>query len=272
MYPILFEIGPFSIHALWFFITLGIIFGALFFARLAKRYRLKLDILVQHGLFLILTTVIASRLLYILSHASEYRGISFLFLWDRGFSFWGALLGFFIPLYFLAKQQGESFWRLTDVFVLPILLGVLFGHLGTFFDGVGHGIATDLPWGITFQSAVVKYAVPIHPTQLYAFLYTFVLFFIMWRSSPHWFLKTEGFTTKMTVWVYSLFRFLEEFFRGDDTILLFSFLRVPQVISFLIFTFLAWHFLTIKEPLFLEIVEKGWRFFRRWKKTEVHHS
>ncbi len=274
MFPILFEFGPFSIHALWFFVSLGFIFGCLLFARLAKRYRLRLDAFSKYGFVLLITTLIGARLIYVITHVTNYNFITIFSVWDRGFSLWGAVIGFFIPLYFLTKESQESFWRIADSLTLPILLAFLFGHMGAFFDGVAHGSVTNLPWGITFQSAAVKYAVPIHPTQLYAFIYTFALFIAFWKTSRYWILKTEGFTFKMMLWSYSLFRFLEEFFRGDDVIMLFGIIRVPQLLALLVCGFLTWHFLVQKkETLFQETAQRIFHSLRKlpslfhWRST-----
>lgn len=246
MYPILFEIGPFVIHSLWLFVAFGIMAGSFLFMRLAKRYRLKLNFLTHHGGLVILSTLISARLFFILFHLQEFNEFFSIFkLWDKGLSFWGALLGFSLSIVYVAKKYGESWLRIFDAISLPLLLGLLFGHAGAFLDGIAHGKATNLPWGITFQSAVVKYAVPIHPTQLYAFLYTFVLFFMLRKVSKEWFFKAEGFTASVTIWAYSLFRFLEEFFRGDDTIMLFEVIRISQLLAFAVFAFMTWYLIQV---------------------------
>lgn len=265
MFPILLELGPFSIHSLWFFVTIGIITGAVFFTKLAKRYRLKLDFLSHHGLAITLITIAASRLLYILFNITEFHRFAQLFqIWDRGLSFWGGLLGLTFSFAYFAKKYRESYFRIFDVMTPAILLGLLFGHIGTFLDGMAHGTATNLPLGITFQSAVVKYAVPIHPTQLYAFFYTLALLIIILKMAKYWTIKAEGFTALFTVWTYSLLRFLEEFFRGDDTLMLFSIIRVSQIVTFFVFAILTWYLLIkTKEPLFREILEKTLRWSLR---------
>lgn len=259
MYPILLEFGPFSIHSLWFFITVGLVASSILFVKLVKRQRMKLDWFVKHSFAVLLVTLLSSRLLFFILHFADFsRPLrEFFRVWDKGLSFWGALAGFLLVTFYFSKKHGESFLRFLDIIALPIVIGLLIASVGMFLDGIGHGKDTNLPWGITFQSAVVKYAVPVHPTQLYALTYLLMMFIFIYRASKYWMLNMEGFTFQMTAWMYSLFRFLEEFFRGDDTVLLFSVLRVPQLIAIVTFAFFTWQFLyRSQEPTWKEAARK----------------
>ncbi|NIA02053.1 MAG: hypothetical protein GWP15_01590, partial [Nitrospirae bacterium] len=91
------------------------------------------------------------------------------------------------------------------------------------------GKPTPLPWGVNFESAQIKYTIPIHPTQIYAFLYTLAIAITLILISK----KKAGFIGLIGIASFSFVNFLEHFLRGDDTLLLFG-IRVPQIIMLLL--------------------------------------
>lgn len=252
MFPILFEIGPFTLHSLWFFIALGFLVSSLMVSRAVKRNRMRLDFLSKHSFLFFISAIISSRLLFIIFHTEIFFADSDTFLqeffaifrvWDKGLSFWGAALGFSIAFLYLAKRERENIFRWMDITAVPLLTALLFGHFGAFLDGINHGRETILPWGITFESAVVKYTVPVHPTQLYALLYTAVILIFISSAKAEWHSKHEGLLAKVAIFLYASFRFLEDFFRGDDTLMLFDFIRISQIISFGIALYMGYRLL-----------------------------
>ena len=72
MYPILFEFEGMTVYALWFFIAMGFVVGSLTFVHLAKRSRLKLDLVADHSFFLFICTLVFARLFFIAFHFDLY--------------------------------------------------------------------------------------------------------------------------------------------------------------------------------------------------------
>lgn len=237
MYPILFEFGPITVFSRWLFIALGFAAGALFFSRLAKRSRTKLDLISGNSLLLFFLTLGLARIFFIVTHPDIYfahfsfgKFLSFFAIWDKGLSFWGAVAGWFGGVFWVSREK-ESPLRLFDLMMPAVFLGMMFGHLGAFLDGANYGTPTSLPWGVTFLNANVKYITPIHPTQLYAFIYTLGLTVLLFRLLERLRDHSPGLVTKVAVLAFSFFRFLEEFFRGDETLEIFN-LRIPQIMAF----------------------------------------
>ncbi|PIQ78148.1 hypothetical protein COV82_01755 [Candidatus Peregrinibacteria bacterium CG11_big_fil_rev_8_21_14_0_20_46_8] len=237
MFPILVEFGPITIFSLWFFVVLGMLAGALLLTRLAKRNRIKLTLLSDHSFVLFLWVLLISRLVFIIFHPSLYftnfsiETVTGLFaIWDKGLSFWGGLVAWISGIVYLAKKEQENPVRLFEIMTPAILLGMLFGTIGVFLDGTAHGSPTELPWGIAFSNANVRYVSPVHPTQLYAFLYFGVtlgcVLFLLRRLRG----TLPGIPVEIAIFLASVFRFLEEFVRGDDVINLGP-IRIPQLIA-----------------------------------------
>lgn len=241
MYPILFQIGPFSLHSLWLFVSIACVVGILVFAKIAKRQRLNLSMFFNNSLLVALTTLLVSRLTFYLMNLQFYMPtfrlsglLRFFYIWDKGLSFWGALLGFAIILALLCFKRGESILKWMDTLVIPIGIGIIIANFGQLLDGQGYGSPTNMPWGITYESINVKYTVPIHPTQIYSMLYIAAILYFLRKYKKHPLFEEEGSTTLTAIFIYALIRFLVEFLRGDDTAELFN-IRVATLISAIIF-------------------------------------
>lgn len=241
MYPILFELGSVTIYSLWFFVTCGFIVGSIVFANLCKRNRVSIDLVSSNALILFLSALIVGRLSFAFLHHELYfftyeprEWLGLLGLWDKGISFWGALTGFGIALTRLYKKNGQPLAPLLDQLTVAVLVGMLFGSIGTFLDGASYGIPTTLPWSMNFRSAYVKYISPIHPTQLYSALYITVTLVVMLRLlSKLRGTQISGFVTEIGILMLSCGMFVENFVRGDDTVYVGP-VRVPQILTLVV--------------------------------------
>ena len=248
MYPILLELGPITISSLWLFISLAFVAGSLLFGRLAHKNRLNIDIIAGSGFKILLSTLVVSRAVFVITHiplffyAMDFSVVFDLFrIWDKGMSFWGAVAGFLWALYSITKKHGVPFQKWLDLFALSLSGSFIIGTVGTFLDGVNYGRATSLPWGVTFESPIVKYAVPIHPTQIYALLYSVIITILLLRLYREKRGNLDGMIFEYGVFLYAGFRFVEEFFRGDDVMSLFGIIRVPQIIALAVAVFMGRH-------------------------------
>ncbi len=241
MYPILFQIGPFSLHSLWLCVTIAFVAGILVFAKTAKRQRLNLSVLFNHGTSIMLFTLIVSRFVFYITNLQFFMPtfsmnglLRFFYIWDKGLSFWGALLGLLIIMaIFLTKKQ-EDLMKWLDAIIIPIGIGIIIANFGQFLDGQAYGSPTNMPWGITYESINVKYTVPIHPTQLYSMGLVGGILYFLKKHRKYAFFEQDGNTALAAITVYSFTRFWLEFLRGDDAIELLG-IRLTSIIALIIF-------------------------------------
>lgn len=234
MFPVVFELGPVIIFSLWLFVGLGFLLGVIVFTKLARMKRLNINFLYKHSLSIFIFGIIGSRLVYVLENLqfyfyeiNFYSFLRILFIWeDKGLSLFGALLGITLSLVYFSYKDKEQTLKWLDILTISTISGFAIGHLGAFLDGINYGRETSLPWGIIFDNPSVKYAVPIHPTQIYAFLYSAIiavsLFFIYRKKTLN-----PGIIMQIGLILYCTMMFLEGFIRGDDVII-FLYLRIEQ--------------------------------------------
>jgi phosphatidylglycerol:prolipoprotein diacylglycerol transferase len=108
----------------------------------------------------------------------------------------------------------------ADLSAPGIALGQAIGRLGCLSAGCCYGSPSHLPWAVTFtdryayDNVGVPLNTPLHPTQLYESIATFVLFiYLMWRLSRKHF---TGQIILEYLILYASLRFVIEFFRDDD--------------------------------------------------------
>ncbi|MDH5203492.1 MAG: prolipoprotein diacylglyceryl transferase, partial [Nitrospirota bacterium] len=108
---------------------------------------------------------------------------------------------------------------------------------GCFSAGCCYGKPVEgLPWAVTFTDpeSLARLGIPLHPTQLYESLGEFINFFILITLRRYKSFNGQLFFTYLLL--YSVLRFIVEFFRGDvDRGLIASSISIPQGISILLF-------------------------------------
>lgn len=237
MYPILLEIGPLTIFSLWIFVAIGFFAALLIMNKLIKKTRLSLKFIADNSLLIFFGGLIAARIVFIFRNLDMFfyevnfsTIIQLFFIWDKGLSAWGGILGIFLTLGYFAWREKENIKKWLDVMSVSILGAISFSNLGALLDGRNYGRETDLPWGVNIETSI--YAVPIHPTQIYAFIYTAILTVVLYNLFNEKIAKEPGKISCLALGGYSLFRFLEEFLRGDESVYFFG-VREAQIFALL---------------------------------------
>lgn len=246
MNPILIQSKYFTLQSIWLFFAIGLFTTIYTIIRLSVNNGLKVQFLTENIGKLALFTLLGSRIAYVIENYFNYftntsvnSVLSIFYVWDFKFSLWGGLIAFVITFYQICKKQEQNFWKWLDILTPAFLVGIAIGHIGAFFDGSNYGNESSLPWSVNFGNPAIKYTVPIHPTQIYAFLYTALLAFISIFGLTHFpkvrnnIAEKPGLMGLLLVAAYTFFRFLEGFVRGDDVLMLFN-IRLPQATALLI--------------------------------------
>lgn len=218
MYPVLIKFGPLTIHTYGFFVAFGFLIGLGLAVRQAKREGIPSQKIVDLGFYIILASIIGSRLFFIFINPSYYMSnpLNILKIWEGGLVFYGGVL-FVIPTFiWYVKKNDLGLWRTADVFAPSFAIGHAFGRIGCFSAGCCYGkIAESLPWSIIFTNpeCLAPTNVPLHPTQLYEAGGEALNFLILITLRKY--KSFDGLLFLAYLLIYSVLRFTVEFFRGD---------------------------------------------------------
>ena len=129
---------------------------------------------------------------------------------DPGYVWYGGMLGgLIVAVWYFRSRPELNPWLYSDAFTPAIMTGAAIGRLGCFLGGCCYGVATELPWGMTFPGMDH----PVHPTQLYDATIAGVLGLgLMARFGRR---RFDGESIAILLMAYPALRALTESVRGD---------------------------------------------------------
>jgi phosphatidylglycerol---prolipoprotein diacylglyceryl transferase len=234
MHPILFKIGPVTIYTYGFFIFLGVLFGYLISRKRAKEVGVDRQQFSNIFFWTLITGFLGARITYIIVNWQVFiKAPLEIGLGRSGFVFYGGVIFGLLYLFLFTQKHKIKFLKITDIFALGVPLAHGFGRIGCFFYGCCYGKITNLWIGIKFPpgSPAGLENARIIPTQLISAGFLFILFLFLFAIRNK--ITQIGKLTGYYLFVYSLFRFIIEFFRGDPRGLFLIF-STSQWISILI--------------------------------------
>jgi len=237
MHPVLFKIGPFTIHTYGVFIAIGFLAGLFVARHFAEREGIKKDFIYDFAFFILICSIIGARVFYVIEYHRFYLShpLSIIKIWQGGLVFYGGLIGGILAVVWYVRRYKLNKWQIADIFLVSLPIGQFFGRLGCLSAGCCYGKPCNLPWAITFRApdSLAPKNIPLHPTQIYhalANLLIFIFLFYYYQSGKR---KFYGEIAILYGILYSIGRFIVEFYRGDYRGHIFIF-SIPQFISLII--------------------------------------
>jgi len=241
--PIAFSIGSIGVHWYGIMYVLALLTALGAAKYFAKKDKMGIDdkMLDNYFVWVEVGVILGARLGYILfydPHTHYYLThpwqifnpfLDGTFVGISGMSYHGAIVGFLLATWLFSKRHVVKSLILLDLVAISVPLGYIFGRVGNFLNKGLIGRATDVPWGIYVNGSLR------HPSQLYeAFLEGFLIFvfFCFYRKKKHF----DGELIAIYGMLYSLARFIAEFFREPDVQLGFvleGWMSMGQVLSIL---------------------------------------
>ena len=227
MYPILFEIGHFTLR------TYGVVVAIAFFVAFfllykeAKRKNFYPDKILDIELLMLISGIIGARALHVLVNLNYYGENlgTILLVWKGGLAFHGGMILAFAVCWVFIVRNRMPLWKTADFIVPYVALGHSIGRIGCFLNGCCFGKpATAGFLGVIFPGETICR----YPTQLYASLALLGIFVILKFASER--APFSGFVLIVYFWLFGLQRFVIGFLRGDNPTYIFG-LTIPQLIS-----------------------------------------
>jgi phosphatidylglycerol:prolipoprotein diacylglycerol transferase len=218
MYPILFKIGPLTIHTYGVILAIAFLTGISLAVRQAKVEGEDPEKIFDLCFYIVLAAILGSRLLFVLINYRFYleNPLNILKLWKGGLVFYGGLLGALAVGSWYIKRHQLPLWKLADILAPSIAVGQAIGRLGCFAAGCCYGKETDVAWAVTFADpyCLAPTGISRHPTQLYSSGTALLIFFLL--LIVYRFHRFRGQVFWSYVALYSVGRFILEYFRTDE--------------------------------------------------------
>ena len=252
MYPVLFQIGGFTVTSCGVMMALAFLAAGWVasreLARVGEDPEQAWDLVGYAAVF----GILGSKIYYLILNWQETSAHPMRAILSRsGLVWYGGLILAAMAVAWRVKKVGLPLGKMADASGLALALGYAVGRMGCFLVGDDYGRPSDLPWAVAFPRGAppstaenlrgfgvdIPASVPgdtvyaVHPTQLYEVGMSLIIFFILKRVQPR--LATPGMLFMVWVALAGVERFIVEIFRAKDDRFLGVF-SVAQLISVLL--------------------------------------
>jgi phosphatidylglycerol:prolipoprotein diacylglycerol transferase len=228
VHPVLFNLGPFSLHTYGLAMALAFGLGIWVTMKRAEAHGFGGKFALDLSILILIFSLVGARFLYVVTHLDEFAGHPLDMISPvqhngqigiAGLVLLGGVFAGFATVWVYGRRKGYSFFEVSDLFIPALALGIAIGRLGCFFNGCCFGEPTTLPWGITFpRESLAGYVFPdacIQPTQLYETVAMLILFaaLMIYGRRKH----PTGRITGIFLVAYGVWRFFNESLRWYES-------------------------------------------------------
>ena len=137
-------------------------------------------------------------------------------LGGTGFTWYGGLIGGAAAVIIVSRRVRLSLGLVAGVIAAPLAIAYGIGQIGCLLAGDGtYGIASDVPWAISFPDGTVPTLERVHPTNAYEALSAFLVGALLLRLRGR---ISDGALFGLFAVLMGLSRFLVEFVRRHDDV------------------------------------------------------
>lgn len=137
---ILFSIGPITIYWYSVIMLLSVLIGIYLAIRESKKYGME-SFITDLIAYIIVFGIIGARIYYVAFNFENYQNnlLSIFKIWEGGIAIYGAIIGGFLAIVYLANERKQNIIKTTDIIVPGLLLAQSIGRWGNFFNSEAHG-------------------------------------------------------------------------------------------------------------------------------------
>lgn len=228
MHPVICRFGHFAIYSYGLMLVIAFMVATSLASSQAKRKNMDPEVILNLSFIVFIFGIIGARIFYVVENLSYYlqNPLETIMLQKGGLAWFGGLiLGSISGIVYL-KFKKLSVYKVIDLFAPFLVLGQAIGRLGCFFNGCCFG--KESIQGIYSEAQ----GLILIPTQLYSSFFLLVIFVILriMQERPH----KDGEIFFAYLLLYSIKRFIIEFYRADNPVVLFG-LTLFQLLSLAVF-------------------------------------
>ncbi len=216
------HIGPLSISPHGVGIAVGFLLGSYFFLKWCRNAGLDDDQVYSLVNRAAIGSIIGARLAYAINHPGDFDNPLEVFaVWKGGISLLGGIAGAILAGVPKMRSEGLSFWKVMDLAVPGVAMGIVVGRVGDLVIADHLGKPTDFflgyvcPAEVTGSPCLAPIGQAVHQPALYDLFSVTLLLLVLLRlrKTPRY----DGFLTLFFGAWYGTGRFIEDFFRIDET-------------------------------------------------------
>lgn len=215
MHPILFRFGSLEVHSYGVMVAIAAVLAGYVLRLKLQRRAGRGDTAFALTLAGMIGGFVGARVYFLLEHlghTSLYGSPS-----GAGFTWYGGVLGGAAAVLIVARRRGVALPVLLGSFAPALALGYGVGRMACQLAGDGtYGIASSLPWALSYPHGEIPTTQRVHPTPVYETLASLLTFAILWR------LRTRVAPVRLFglyLVLAGIERFLVEFIRRNQHVL-----------------------------------------------------
>lgn len=235
-------------------IAFGFLLAVLFGGRIAYKWKINLDKMIDVLLYGTIGGILGARLYYV-AFKWDYYGqhLSEVFkIWEGGLAIYGGIIGGLLAAFIVCKAEKLNFFNLLDMASMSLLIGQGIGRWGNYANQEAFGSITNRNWGMmsdTVAEYISEHAsyfglgnvenvkqyiadndIYVHPTFFYESIWCLLGFLVLYIIMR----KRRKFSGQLFlcygVW-YGFERMVVEGLRSDSLYIANTSIRISQVLS-----------------------------------------
>jgi len=199
-------------------------FGTWLAVKRARTEMVDSGLVMDLVVWILISSLIGARFTYVIFHLNEFQGrwldtISPIqsdgTVGIAGLVVIGGIVFAVITSIWYLRRKNIPYFKMMDIMVPSLAFGIGLGRVGCYFNGCCFGHPTESIFGIVFPSTCLAGSVypgqAIHPTQLYALVYSFAIgVALLMRTGSR---RFTGELFSLFFVVYGIARFINESLR-----------------------------------------------------------
>ncbi len=229
MLPILFQFGPLTIYSFGVFMALAALAAAWVVQAELKRNGYNPELASTMVFAAAIGGLVGARILFIVEDWSNFLRSPWDYIFTgAGFTWYGGFLGGVLGVTWVVRKNNIPWLKAADIAAPALAIAYGVGRLGCHVAGDGDwGTVTNVPWGVAYTNAIIGWVDPstgipyppgvrVHPTPIYEFLESVLIFGILWV------LRKKEYAPGTLFWLYlalsGLARLAVEFWRLNPVV------------------------------------------------------
>ena len=226
----LFSIGRFTVHGYGLMIGLGFLAAVLTGCYLAKKRGLSDSDFSSIAIYVLVFGFLGGKILHIIVEFRAFLADPLSVAGSEGFVVYGGIITGIATIYIYCRIKKLTFLEYIDLFATVVPLNQALGRIGCLLAGCCYGKQTDSSFSLVFpEGCIAPPGVKLIPTQPIMAAGNFVIFvtltILYLKSVPakegaadtkQPIRYIPGLATSLYLMMYSVGRFVIEFFRNDE--------------------------------------------------------